>query len=176
MKPQESGDLNHGLPHQNVWHPWVTLDVTIQSLRGLLHCLQRPPSPCQGHLNGPFPCLPVQSALGSEEQHATNVRHAGGPRGLGCPQSPQGLKEEDLQTGPAKVPGSRAPRPAGHSQGLQSLWPGSHGGSPRLPNRGVSTSDPDWELCPEAQMAGRSCPGRRLVLELPLVESLRQGS
>ena len=83
---------------------------------------------------------------------------------LGVPTEPSGSGGRGpVVTGPAKVPGSRAPRPAGRSQGCRAC-----GQEPRRvpvsPTRGVSTSDPDWELCPEAQMAGRSCPGRKLVL------------
>ena len=65
--------------------------------------------------------------------------------------------------GPIKVPGSRASRPAGGSQGF-----GACGQEPRRVTvsltRGVSAGDPNWERCPEAQVTGRSCPGRQLVL------------
>lgn len=62
--------------------------------------------------------------------------------------------------GPAKVPGSRASRPAGGDQGFRAC-----GQEPQRvtvsPTRGVVTQTGN---CPEAQVTGRPCPGRRLVL------------
>lgn len=79
------------------------------------------------------------------------------------PSESEGRGPMVVVMGPTKVPGNRAPRPAGHGQGCRAC-----GQEPRRvpvsPTRGVSAGDSDWELCPEAQMAGRSCPGRSLVL------------